>query len=276
MKNRPKASIGLIVVAASLLNAQQTVPVHSVLPVILVDGYDMNGCRTRQDPFKVFGNLIPLLNRDGARRVVFFDNCMFPETSIPFLADRLAHTIEDRFGAQPVDVVAYSMGGLIVRTYLMALKGSYSIDQSLPQVNIRKLILIGTPNYGSGWGAFASNPQGHEMAPASRLFPILNQSGDLQDVDVVQIAGLGTAFGDGVVSLKSAALNSLRSDGDQRTRVIPYCHTPEISCGGRGLLAYVTGVDHPTYQIIRSFLDDTLMWFKIGLSPSQALAAQHN
>ena len=57
-------------------------------------------------------------------------------------------------------------------------------------------------------------------------------------------------------------INFASSDGDTRTRVItPYCHTNNTlindltSCIGS--IAEVTRPDHPTYQIIRSFLDGT-------------------
>ena len=276
--------IGILIVAASLLNAQPAASTHSTVPILLVDGYDaLNSCKTLQNPNEVFGNLGRLLTRDGTR-VGFFDNCTYPNTSIPFLAGAFGRSLAATFGTQPVDVVAYSMGGLIVRAYLAnlhSLQLGNRTDPQIPYVNIRKLILIGTPNSGSELARLAGG-QGFEMRPNDPIFSVLNHSHDLETVDVISIAGLGSFTGDGVVALRSAALNNvlpdhfLPAEGNLRTRVIPYCHTAQIPCGGYGGIAYVTGMDHPTYQIIRSFLDDTLQWLQIGLSPTQALAARQN
>lgn len=237
---------------------------RSTTPIVLVDGYDFNGCPQRQNVADVFGALQGLLVRDGSK-ILFFDDCVWPNQTIENLGGWLARGISnfiDRTGAESVDVVAYSMGGLIAREVL-------SMN---PHPPIRKLILIGTPNLGTGWGGLALNSQGQEMMPNSVFLRNLNSISE--HADMIAIAGLANGLeGDGLVGLWSAALNNL-GIVDARTRVISACHGPGVpTCTGTSI-AFVTGEEHPTYQIIRSFLDDTTAWLSIGLSPTQAIAAR--
>jgi uncharacterized protein (TIGR03437 family) len=79
---------------------------------------------------------------------------------------------------------------------------------------------------------------------------------------------------DGLVSLSSASLGFVQSD--ERTRIIPYCHFQMdpgslaanlLGCTGPGI-AFIDSAAHPTYRIIRSFLDDTTAWQFIGTTPA--------
>jgi pimeloyl-ACP methyl ester carboxylesterase len=246
--------------------AQPEPQVHSTAPVVLVDGYDaLQFCSHNQNVVDVFGTLAGLLNSDG-EDVLFFDNCSWPSLNIEGLGIALRQAIANFKGGQPVDVVAYSMGGLIARAAL-------SINPAIP---IRKLVLIGTPNLGTGWAGLTLRPRGQEMQPNSPFLRNLNSVMQMQGRDVIAIASLVNGLeGDGFVGLWSAALNNISLNGDALTRVLPYCHGSDgLTCTGPSI-ARVTGEDHPTYQIIRSFLDGTDAWMRIGLSPSQALAA-HN
>ena len=59
-------------------------------------------------------------------------------------AQRLANTVnavKARTGASKVDLVAHSMGGLVSRDYIKNLGGAANVDS---------LIMLGTPNYGTG------------------------------------------------------------------------------------------------------------------------------
>jgi uncharacterized protein (TIGR03437 family) len=189
---------------------------------------------------------------------------------------------------QQVDVVAYGAAGLFVRNCIAGLDG-------VPP--IRKLVLVGSPNFGIAT-QLASGINGgivNGVTPVQRLLNLAtddilpwsnalwslnnwNQRGDdLRGVDAVAIAGNGgntTRASDGLVSVNSASLSFAFPDGDQRTRVLnTYCHGSILldaeNCAG-GLIANVTGTTHPTYQIIRSFLDGTDTWKTIGLPASQA------
>lgn len=252
---------------------------HSTVPVVLVDGYDPSGCLSLSTATQTFGQLAGLLQPTPS---VFFDNCQDPNASIDRLGADFGQALA-KLGSGPVDVIAHSMGGLIVRAYLAGLNISNSAANPPLQPGIRKLVLVGTPNFGSGFANLALNSQGAEMIPGSGFLWDLNtwnqQSDDLRGIDTVAIAGNGQGDGsDGVVTVSSASLAFAFSDGDQRTRVIgAYCHTNNVLydlgtlCLG-GAIAYVTGPTHPSYQIIRSFLDGTDEWKSVGVPASQASA----
>jgi hypothetical protein len=102
---------------------------------------------------------------------------------------------------------------------------------------------------------------------------------DLRGVDAIAIVGDQgvwngtTRASDGLVSLTSASLDFAQPD--ERTRIIPYCH---FQMDPGSLAAHLLGLQvgiafsdsrHPTYQIIRSFLDDTSQWQFISTSRSE-------
>ena len=136
--------------------------------VILVSGFSDDGqC---QSGAGVFGALIPLLQHSGFHRVSGFDSCIHPNAPIEVLAAEFGKFIDSFPG--PVDVVAYSMGGLIVRSYLsFTLPQVHASYPNYPTDKIRKLILIGTPNFGSGMAILGNqnNNQVKEMLTGSLL-----------------------------------------------------------------------------------------------------------
>src|ERR1035438_7738020 len=101
-----------------------------------------------------FGNLAEYLVSDGVPVVYFFDNCVVdPNQTIEVLGNDLAtylNSIKYDNGDQvpQIDLVAFSMGGLIARAYLVGLQ---STGTATPPVTplVRDLILIATPNFGS-------------------------------------------------------------------------------------------------------------------------------
>jgi hypothetical protein len=162
---------------------------------------------------------------------------------------------------------------------------------------IRKLVLIGSPNFGittqlEPLTLINGGPELHgsryqyppinlpgDLLPdtSTALFALntWNQRGDdLRGVDAIAIAGNGDPVHstDGLVSVNSASITFTGwLDADQRTRVIPYCHGSILlgPCSGDGI-ASVNGPDHPSYKIIRSFLDGTDAWKTVGVSASAA------
>jgi hypothetical protein len=205
-------------------------------------------------------------------------------------------------GSGQVDVIAYSSGGLFVRAYLSGILpqnagGSLNTSNPNPAIHplIRKLVLIGTPNFGiatqlfpmpllhGDHGAYYQLPSTLSQLLPLEVFPLSfsiwsletwNQRGDdLRGVDTVAIAGNGDSAQatDGLVSVNSASVGFAFPDGEARTRVIPYCHGSVLlgSCSG-SYIANVTGPDHPSYQIIRSFLDGGDAWKTVGVPASQA------
>lgn len=92
------------------------------VPVVLLNGYQAT-CTGTSDSSATFGAMQSLLTADGWQ-VSFFDNCsVSPGTtgSARPNIEQLAQAFGDflqKLGAPEVDVVAHSMGGLIVRSYL--------------------------------------------------------------------------------------------------------------------------------------------------------------
>ena len=264
-----------------------TIPSTSTTPpVVLLNGFQLTcpGSNT-------FGGLERLL---GAA-VYFFDNCECPNCTIEQLAEDFGQFLNliryDNGQVVPrVDVVAHSMGGLIVRAYLAGKQDASGKFSPLSNPRIRKAIFIATPHFGSyqaagPYAAFLpSLTQANEMKPGSQFLldlAIWNQGrDDLRGVDAIAIVGdqgvwnNTTRASDGLVSLSSASLGFARPD--ERTRIIPYCHFQMdpgslaanlLGCAGPGI-AFIDSPAHPAYQIIRSFLDDTNQWQFIGSSPA--------
>ena len=259
----------------------------SGVPVVLLNGYQAS-CGATSGSTGTFGSMQSLLTADGWQ-VSFFDNCsVSPGTTgenrpnIEQLGQAFGNFLQ-RLGAPEVDVVAHSMGGLIVRAYL---SGKLSQGGFAPpaSVRIRKAIFIATPQAGllaiSGLlGGNSFDSQLVEMFAGSNFLWDLatwnQRMDDLRGVDALTLAGnLGSTSNvqhadDGVVTLTSASLAVTL--GDSRVRVLPYCHAdnlPSFLCSGPGI-AFVHDRAHPAYQIVKSFLLDTEDWKTIGTTASQ-------
>jgi hypothetical protein len=162
-----------------------------------------------------------------------------------------------------VDVVAHSMGGLIVRAYLA---GKQTSGFSPPSAQkIRKAVFIASPHFGAFATdfdlaeLFATGTQTNEMKPGNQFVWDLgtwNQLGDdLRGVDAISLVGTGGPSGqsDGVVESTSASLD-FWSLG--RTRLVNYCHIPStdylglagfyLGCEEPGI-AFVDTTAHPAY-----------------------------
>ena len=259
---------GVLVVGATMtvLPAQ-----HSTTPVLFVNGF--------QTPCPgsglagTFGQLPGILKQDGATSVDFFDVCSSAGSSIEVLAGLLTAKIQSY--SVPVDVIAHSMGGLVVRAYLQGWTASPFLN---PPANpkIRKLVLLGTPNAGvlNVFSIWPSN-QVAEMQFGSPFLWYLatwnQQYDDLRGVDTLAIVGTAGIGGngnpsDGVVDVASAAIGFADTSG-VRTRAVPYCHAgaAALFCtAGAAALANVSGTSHLSYQLIRSFLDGTTVWTKVA------------
>jgi uncharacterized protein (TIGR03437 family) len=262
---------------------------------VLVDGFDFHLpiCGEQRSAAQNFGALPQMLFQDSDQTVYYYDYCreLAPgggNASIDAVGVNFGQWLAG-FGGRQVDVVAYSMGGLIVRSYLSGLNLAAGTISGRLSPGIRKLVFIATPHFGvtgltAGLSALGlGGVQASQMSPGSALIWLVNTwnqwGDDLRGIDAVAIAGNGDAgaASDGVVGVSSASVGFAFPDGDGRTRVIPYCHiggalAGVTSCSG-GAIAAATGPAHPTYQIVRSFLDGTDAWRAIGLSPSQTTGA---
>jgi uncharacterized protein (TIGR03437 family) len=222
---------------------------------------------------------------------LFFGTCSLPrEATIESLAAAFATFLSglsytDGQPVDQVDVVAHSMGGLVLRAYLSGKQTSVGVFLPPASTHVRKIVFLASPNFGTAIASLLGfTPQVQEMASGSAfLFGLdtWNQgTDDLRGVDAVAAAGNagsgGTGnpagFDDGVVTLTSASLQFYLPG---RTRVIPYCHID-----GTGIIAIfdlcpanapgiadIESATHNSAQIIVSFLGGTSDWQSVGTAP---------
>lgn len=278
-------------------------------PVVLLNGWETGftgSCPVSASSADTFGNLASYLISDGVPIVYFFDNCAVdPNETIETLGADLGtylNSIQYTNGEQvpQIDLVAFSMGGLIARSYLAGLQTD---DTALPPATtlVRDLILIATPNFGSFVaGNYATTleaypgTQDSEMIPASAFLWNLatwNQRGDdLRGVTALSIIGNAAPYlasleattqlnnaSDGLVTETSAALGFALLSSTP-TQVVPYCHIDPVDftntlfgtfdCDAAGI-ANVTSDTQETGEIVRSFLAGTTDWESIGTAAAE-------
>jgi hypothetical protein len=139
-----------------VVQPRQAVPSGSARPpVVLLNGWEIgftNSCPIAASPADTFGNLASYLVSDRVPIVYLFDNCVEdPNQPIEVLGNDLGtylNSIQYDNGAQvpQIDLVAFSMGGLIARAYLAGLQPDESL---LPPANtlVRDMVLIASPNF---------------------------------------------------------------------------------------------------------------------------------
>jgi uncharacterized protein (TIGR03437 family) len=290
-----------------VLKPRQQVPTGSTRPpVVLLNGWEtgFTGACNTTTVSDTFGNLSDYLTSDGVPVVYYFDNCAVdPNQTIEVLGndlDTYLNSIKYENGDQvpQIDLVAFSMGGLVARAYLAGLQPS-EIATPPATTLVRDLILIATPNFGSYVaGNYATiltaetGTQSAELVPGSSFLWNLatwNQRGDdLRGVNALAIVGnagpyLATASAttqlnnasDGLVSETSAALGFALL-ASTPTQVVPYCHVdPSVFTNTTSLgafdcdypgIANVTTDTQETGLIVRSFLDGNSDWQSIGVT----------
>ena len=286
-----------------------TVPLNSKrAPVVLLNGWTLGyvgTCPVASSSTQVFGNLAQHLISDGVPVVYFFDNCAVgPNQTVEVLAGGLASLLnsikyDDGSQVEQIDLVGFSLGGLIARAYLSGIQPSQVFLPPSPTL-VHKLILIATPNGGSFVagnfiGQVTAGSQLAELQPGSSLLWNLatwNQHGDdLLNTDAIAVIGnagtytanstSGVAYpnaSDGLVTTTSASMAFVANPVESNnTRIVPYCHVDpgqflntsfgSYLCSARGI-ANVTDTSHLTGQIVRSFLAGNTSWTSIGTAPS--------
>jgi uncharacterized protein (TIGR03437 family) len=276
--------------SAQLIPSGTPVPITTLPPVVFVNGFQFEGCpSTFADTFGIADQVL----QSNGEVSLFFSTCSLPSTA----------TIEDLAGAfasflsslqftngqpvQTVDVVAHSMGGLVLRSYLSGKQDASGVFQPPAATGVRKAVLLASPNFGTPIASLAGaallgfTEQLDEMSSGSSFLFGLGTwndgTDDLRGVDAVAAAGNagsgGTGnpagFDDGVVALTSASLQFYLPG---RTRVVPYCHI-----GGGGIvtlfnlcpadamgIAKIDSAMHDSAQIIVSFLNGTSDWQSVG------------
>ena len=86
-------------------------------------------------------------------------------------ASDLAYYVEDvcrKSGSETVDIVAYSLGGLVTRYYVERLQGA---------ARVRNVVTMGTPHRGTKLAVFSQLPAAGQMQPGSEFLADLNAAG---------------------------------------------------------------------------------------------------
>lgn len=284
MKTLAVALLLPIAAFAQLIPNGSPVPRRSSPPVVFMNGYQ-NDCGGSNFA-GTFGNADQILQSNG-RVSLYFNNCNAPQrTSIESLGKGFGDFLtglkyDDGQAVDQVDVVAHSMGGLILRSYLSGKQPDVGVFQPPAVTHVRKAVFLATPHFGSGIAVGLGLD--HLTEELSSGSPFLFDLGswnqgrdDLRGVDAMAIAGnAGTGFtvapglDDGVVALTSASIAFARPG---RTRVLPLCHTPVDGlvaffhlCGdtAKGIAQLTTESDANT-RIVLSFLNGTTEWMTIG------------
>ena len=268
-------------------------------PVVLLNGWQTGitgTCTIAGSSSETFGNLAQYLVSDGVPVVYLFDNCLEDAGQlVETLGNDLGtflNTIKYDTGAQvpQIDLVGFSMGGLIARAYLAGLQPNQTLTPPTTTL-VNKLVLIATPNFGSfvagnyaALSAIAAGSQSAELAPGSAfLWNLANwnqRTDDLRGVSTIAVIGNAGAYtpgvssgitllnaSDGLVSLTSASLGFAAQSS--ATRIVPYCHVDPsaftnsslgtYACNAAGI-ANVSSTAHYTGLIVRSFLAGTTDW----------------
>ena len=131
--------------------------------------------------------------------------------SIELLAQQLAKLIEQRVSPkQRLNLVGFSMGGLICRVYLQQLGGAERSD---------RLVTVATPHQGT-WSAYSYNrPACFEMRPGSQFLTQLNR--DLTALRTVAVTSIWTPFDITIMP----SINSYLGVGDFVSVLSPFHQT---------------------------------------------------
>jgi uncharacterized protein (TIGR03437 family) len=274
---------------AQLIPTGAPIPKTTLPPVVFINGFQFTGCPTTFA--NTFGIADQVLQSNGEASV-FFNTCSLSSSAtIEDLAAAFATFLSglsytDGQPVEQVDVVAHSMGGLVLRCYLSGKQNTAGMFQPPAATLVRKAVFLATPHAGTGIASLVSGLLGNtnqlqEMSSGSAFLFDLDTwndaTDDLRGVDAVAAAGNagsgGTGapagFDDGVVSLTSASLQFYMPG---RTRVVPYCHIDGsgiVSIFGlcpsnaKGI-ADIDSASHNSAQIIVSFLNGTSDWQSVG------------
>jgi len=267
---------------------KKLVLVDEVVPVVLVHGWAGSPAS--------FGRMKELLESPagGNHKVELCDYSDWTPFNLSARIEDIALRIRDdcivaalnKWEAKRVDVIAHSMGGLAVRAWMADL---FPFVGKGYAGEIRKLVLVGVPNYGAAWAKLckvfgvACQLQEQQMEYGSNFLWDLHENWRLKrPIDPSQtliVAGScdGNTDSDGVVKLSSATLPL--EFGDSPVRIIPYKHSSYARLGvditeawcplNAGSLIDVDNRDHATFWLSKEFLETgkALDYSEIGVEP---------
>jgi pimeloyl-ACP methyl ester carboxylesterase len=269
----------------SALLSAQLIPMGPNPPVVFLNGYQLN-CAGSNFAAS-FGNADAVLQANQIF-TLFFDNCTVPnKPSLETLGSAFGQFLAgikyaDGSSVPQVDVVAHSMGGLVVRSYLAGKQDTNPSTFTPPATpGIRKAIFLATPHFGTALTTYLGvDKQSQELTIGSQFLFDLNTwnngTDDLRGVDALAVAGNGgtglesflPGFDDGLATLTSASLSFARPG---RTRVVPACHSNDalltalfLCAGSAPSIAKIMDANNVVGQIIVSFLTDTNQWQMLG------------
>ena len=292
---------GLPCIAAAQLVGPAAIPNGSI-PVVFLDGYQL-GCTGSSSFSANFGKADQVLQASNLV-TVYFDNCSVPNgPSIETLGAAFGQFLASLryLNGTPVpqvDVVAHSMGGLIVRVYLSGKQAAPATFAPPATPGIRKAIFLATPHFGTAAaGLLGTDEQTQEMSLGSQFLFDLNTwnqgTDDLRGVDALAIAGNGgtgvesslsgsslAGFDDGVVELTSASIGFAIAG---RTRIVPDCHTSDSLVFSYGVCSpaspainNINDTNNVVGQIITSFITGTNTWTTLGQAIEANTVASNN
>src|SRR5271169_254297 len=137
---------------AQLIPSGSPVPITTLPPVVFINGYQFEGCPATFAG--TFGIADQVLQSNGEVSL-FFNTCSLPPTaSIEDLGAAFATFLSglnytDGQPVDQVDVVAHSMGGLVLRCYLSGKQNASGMFQPPAAVGVRKAVFLATPHFGT-------------------------------------------------------------------------------------------------------------------------------
>ena len=190
--------------------APQNVPPLSLVPVLLVHGYQYEGGFRPRELWKEMAEFLSGESIDNVQIVITGSNHLFwklsasseekrtvyisrysDDTSTPtcddirryaqILSQEIEH-IREVEATSKVDVVAHSMGGLVTRAYIEGEDFPRDLYSTQYEDDIRKFVMLGTPNHGCPSAAlieFFGLPLSpckatEQMTPGSEFLNVLN------------------------------------------------------------------------------------------------------
>jgi triacylglycerol lipase len=162
-------------------------------PVFLVHGIDDTGV--------LFDKMSALLRRGGRPVQALNLTPNNGDAGLDELASQLGTYINAGFpAAQSIDLVGFSMGGLVARYYLQRLGGAE---------RVRRFITIASPHNGT-WMAFLRRNRGaRQMRPGSDFLKDLNR--DTAMLDRIRVTSIWTPFDLMIAPCTSSVLSAGRS-----------------------------------------------------------------